>query len=131
MKKSVRIIVGAVVVIILVGAAVVYAWMYKGGRNVSTEAPAYTVSAEAISTEYQSGQQKADAKYLNKTIAITGIVTAVEDSIVTLNGRVFCSFGEKTKQPEGREITVKGRCIGYDELFGEVKLDQCILNDAL
>lgn len=129
MKKKGYIVIGCLLAICITGAVVWYGYLYKDARNISTETAAYTVSAEALTGEYRAAQQKADAKYLNKTVAITGVVTAVKDSVVTLNDKVFCSFGKKADQPEGKQITVKGRCIGYDELFEEVKLDQCTLND--
>lgn len=127
MKKKLAITAVTIVVLALAGSYIWYGYLYKDARNVSDEDAAYTLDAEALTAHYQAGQQNADAKYLNKTIAVTGIVTTVADSVVTLNGTVFCGFNEKMAQPEGKQLTVKGRCIGYDELFGEVKLDQCTL----
>jgi len=41
---------------------------------------------------------------------------------------VFCGLDSLTGSNQlNKTITIKGRCIGYDELFGEVKLDQCTL----
>jgi tRNA_anti-like len=127
MKKKVLIIAAAVLLIVLAGSYIWYGYLYKSGRDVSGEEAAFTVTAESLTADYQAAQQTADAKYLNKTIAVTGVVTTVSDSVVTLNDKVFCGFEKKMNEPEGKEITIKGRCIGYDELFGEVKLDQCTL----
>ena len=46
-----------------------------------------------------------------------------------LENTVFCLFTQKTKEKLiNNKVTVKGKCIGYDELFQEVKLDQCTIN---
>lgn len=127
MKKKGFTIIAVLLIIAAAGAFLWYGYLYKGARDVSGEEAAYTVSAEGLTADYETAQQKADARYLNKTIAVTGVVTTVADSVVTLNGKVFCGFDKKMEQPEGKTVTVKGRCIGYDELFGEVKLDQCTL----
>lgn len=127
MKKKVLITGAAILIIVLAGAYIWYGYLYKGARNVTGEDAAYTLTAESLTADYQAGQQTADAKYLNKTIAVSGVVTTVADSVVTLNDKVFCGFEKKMDEPEGKEVTIKGRCIGYDELFGEVKLDQCTL----
>lgn len=119
-----------IAVLLLIGLATAFLWygyLYKDARNVSGEDAAFTVTAEGITSDYEAAQQTADTKYLNKTIAVSGVVTTVADSVITLNGKVFCGFDKTMDQPEGKTITVKGRCIGYDELFGEVKLDQCTL----
>lgn len=127
MKKKVFIITAVVLILVLLGTYVWYGYLYKDGRDVSSEEAAYTVTAESLTADYQAAQQTADTKYLNKTIVVSGIVTTVADSVVTLNDKVFCGFEKQMNEPEGKEVTIKGRCIGYDELFGEVKLDQCTL----
>ena len=61
-----------------------------------------------------------DLKYLNKTIEVTGKVTKETDSVITLENTVFCLLNQKTnKQLINTKVTVKGKCIGYDELFQE------------
>ncbi|MFP9097461.1 OB-fold protein [Flavobacterium sp. RHBU_24] len=127
MKNRVLIISIVIIITAFAGAYVWYGYLYKGTRDVNSEEAAYTITADSLTADYQAAQQTADAKYLNKTIVVSGIVTTVADSVVTLNDRVFCGFEKKMNEPEGKEVTIKGRCIGYDELFGEVKLDQCTL----
>ncbi|WP_116789807.1 OB-fold protein [Flavobacterium psychrotrophum] len=127
MKKKGFAIIAVVLIIGLASAFIWYGYLYKDARNVSDEEATYSLTAENLTADYEAAQQTADTKYLNKTIAVSGVVTTVNDSVVTLDGKVFCGFDKKMDQPEGKTITVKGRCIGYDELFGEVKLDQCTL----
>jgi hypothetical protein len=67
-------------------------------------------------------------KYLEKAIAITGLVTAVNDTVVTLDNTIICNL----KSPDSsikkdQAVTVKGRVVGFDDLMGELKLDQCFI----
>ena len=76
--------------------------------------------------EYSSDPAKADSKYLNKTIEIKGKVTEVSDSTLTIDQKIFCKMnGKANTDLADKTIIVKGRCIGYDDLFEEVKFDQC------
>ena len=128
-KRSVKIItiVSAVIVIMLL---FVYGYVYKDARNIAAEDAAYTISAQQLVSDYENDTQSADTKYLNKTIAVEGTVTHVADSLITIDSAVFCSFDNNKEEIKVDDVvTVKGRCIGYDEIFGEVKLDQCSSND--
>lgn len=105
-----------------------YGFLYKGVRDVSAEVSAFTVTAKGLSDEYSANAANANAKYLNKTIELNGIVTDVKDSLVILNHKVVCGFDTALGNPGiDKKIKIKGRCIGFDELFGEVKLDQCTI----
>lgn len=121
----------AVVAIVLLGLVwMYYGYLYKGKRNISNEEPAFTVSAAQLMQEYGENQQKADAAFLNKTLEITGKVTHTADSVITIEPGVVCSFSNKaTAAVPAKTVTIKGRCIGYDELFNEVKLDQCTIKE--
>ena len=128
MKK--KFVIGGIVVFIL-GFGLVflyYGYLYKGGRNISSEKPSFTLTANELVAEYSRNQPKADSIFLNKTLEIKGVVTQVTDSVLTIDSLAFCDFGHKpAKNILKTTITIKGRCIGYDELFNEVKLDQCTL----
>lgn len=128
MKKKLII---TLAVVLLLGAAAAYVYygvLYKEGRNIAEEEAAHTLPAAKLVESYTANQAKADSLYLNKTIEVQGVVTAAQDSVLTVGGNVFCSFDtlpDKTKL--NKPVTIKGRCIGFDELFGEVKLDQCTI----
>ena len=128
MKK--KRLITAVVVLLGLGALVYgyYGYLYKDARNISEEEAAHIVSADKLAGDYAANTQEADAKYLNKTLEIQGTVTEVRDSVMILDNAVFCGMhSAHEKNNLNKTITIKGRCIGYDELFGEVKLDQCTL----
>ena len=128
MKK--KRLITVVVVLLGLGALIYgyYGYLYKDARNISEEEAAHTLAANTLADEYAANTGKANAKYLNKTLEIQGLVTEVRDSVMILDGAVFCGLDSLTNNNQlNKTITIKGRCIGYDELFGEVKLDQCTL----
>lgn len=120
-----------VTLLLLASAAIYfyYGFLFKEARNIESERPTVSTSATNLMNEYNSNQEKSDSLYLNKTIEVTGKVTIETDSVVVLDSIVFCLFIKKKRNKLlNSRLSVKGKCIGYDELFQEVKLDQCIIN---
>lgn len=100
--------------------------LYKDARDITGEKSTVTITAENLEKEYASGAALANSKYLNKTIEITGKVSEVTDSTMVIDGKAFCKMNERTKiNLKNKQINIKGRCIGFDDLFEVVKLDQC------
>lgn len=102
--------------------------MHGGARNLSTEETAFTVNATAITTEFSTNLESSNKKYLEKPIAISGKVTAVTGTQITLDNTVICSLKkQETSIKNNQSISIKGRVVGYDDLMGEVKIDQCFI----
>lgn len=100
--------------------------LYKDARNISNEKSILTITAQNLEKEYAENPPEANAKYLNKTIEVEGIVSEVTDSSLVIDRKVFCKMDEKVKRTFlNKHINVKGRCIGFDDLFSIVKFDQC------
>ncbi|MUV02303.1 hypothetical protein GN157_01140 [Flavobacterium rakeshii] len=130
MKNRKILIVSGVILLVLAAAYYFYfGFLYKEARDITAEAPAYTLTAPDIVEEYQTNAATADSMYLNKTIVVIGNVNDNDSISVSLEPGVYCSFDVPAKNIiPGKNIKIKGRCIGFDELFGEVKLDQCTIN---
>ncbi|MDC8003647.1 hypothetical protein POV27_06260 [Aureisphaera galaxeae] len=116
-KKTVFLV---VTLVLVVGAYVGYKYLYKDHRNIAEETAVFNGSAEEIQGQFASGQEE----LLNQTVIVTGSVSQVEGTSITLDDKVQCVFAETMEVAIGTEIKVKGRCIGYDDLFEIVKLDQ-------
>ncbi|UUF14707.1 MULTISPECIES: OB-fold putative lipoprotein [Flavobacterium] len=100
--------------------------IYKDARDINNEKSILTISAKKLENHYAKNALQADSKYLNKTIEIEGTATEVTDSSMVIDGKVFCKMNEIVKTNfTNKPINIKGRCIGFDDLFGVVKLDQC------
>ena len=106
--------------------------MTCGERNLETEKPAFVVSSLIIYEEFARNTELVTPKYLNKAIEIKGKVTAHENNLVTLDGKISCQLKTKEKVDLNTLIVIKGRVTGYDDLLEELRLDHCIIiKDAI
>jgi len=123
MRKWVYLLV--VLILVFLG----YNYLYKSHRNIEKESAAYVISAASITNEFEESPSESEKKYLNKTIEIYGVVTELGIDELILDHVVFCQFANLMSQDLKlkESLSVKGRCIGYDDLLEQVKLDQCIL----
>jgi hypothetical protein len=129
MSKKVKKIGIIFLLTLLVGFSVFYYVFHFGTRDLATEEALFTVTSKNITAEFASNVAGATKKYSDKAIAVSGIVTAVTDSIVTIDNTIICNFkSPDTTIKNEQTITVKGRLVGFDELMGELKLDQCTIN---
>lgn len=112
---------------------VVYNYIYQDHRDIETEKPEFTLSSNELINQFSSDAASAEKKYLNKTIEITGVITEINNDNVIVNASVFCQFQNAIPNTlkSGDNINVKGRCIGYDDLLEEIKLDQCSINSKI
>ncbi len=119
-----------VLLILLVLSVVIgYQYIYQNHRNIETEKAEYILTPQTISDEFKLDALKSEKKYLNQTIEISGTITEVNENDLTLNDMVFCQFNNIVNQTIkiNSVVKIKGRCIGYDDLLEQVKLDQCTL----
>jgi hypothetical protein len=129
MSKKVKIIGALFVVALIIGFSIFNYVFHGGARDLATEEAAFTVTSKSISAEFAVNVPTATKKYSDKAIAVSGIVTAVTDSIVTIDNTIICNFKTPdTTIKNHQAITIKGRLVGFDDLMGELKLDQCSIN---
>ena len=99
--------------------------MTFGARDLETEKTAFTVSTKEIVNEFAT-DTSATTKYLNKAIEIKGVVTQIEEKQLILDGVVICAMKDNVAtENKDKQVTIKGRFLGYDDLMGELKLDEC------
>lgn len=129
MSKKVKIIGILLLAVLLVGFSVFNYVFHGGARDLATEEAVFTVTSKDITAEFTANVPAATKKYSDKAIAISGLVTAVTDSIVTIDNTIICNFKTPdTTIKNEQNVTIKGRLVGFDDLMGELKLDQCSIN---
>ena len=125
-KRAIIIVISVVLLALLL--YFYYGVLYKEGRKINEEEPTYSITATELFEDYSIDASKADSLYLNKTIEVKGEISGADDVSLELNEVIFCSFNSPVASTRsGGRVAVKGRCIGFDELFGQVKLDQCTI----
>jgi hypothetical protein len=126
MNKKIKIILFSIVMIGIVGFSGFNYVMHGGARNLSTEDTAFTVSSKSIANEFASNVEKANKKYLEKAIAIKGTITKITGTEVIIDDAIICNLKDLDPSiTKNQVITLKGRVVGYDDLMGELKIDQC------
>lgn len=102
-----------------------YNYLYQDHRDIKSETSQLEITAPYLLERFKTNDGNA---LLNKTISVSGVITNLEDRAITLDESVYAAFDENIQHLTTNEnIIIKGRCIGYDELFEIVKLDQCSL----
>jgi hypothetical protein len=107
-----------------------YNYIYQDHRNISSESADFIVNSISLSEEFKINTQNAETKYLNKTLIVKGEISEINASDLTLNDLIFLNLNstiETNSLKLNKTISIKGRCLGYDDLLEQVKLDQCTL----
>ncbi|NNK73342.1 MAG: hypothetical protein HKO94_09155 [Flavobacteriaceae bacterium] len=107
----------------------IYNYIYKEHRDISSEQAEFMVTADLLLGEFEADDQKATAKYLNKTIQVEGLISDLENQTIIIDQSVFCLLEQASKSvlKVKSHVKIKGRLIGYDDLLNEIKFDQCII----
>ena len=117
------------VVVILIGIAIFgYNYLYKSHRDISSEEASFSITVAVLSADFKQDENTANAKYLDKTISVSGVVTEIDSiaNAIIIDEVLSASFEVKPNAvvQKNEKITIKGRFIGYDELLEELKMDQ-------
>jgi hypothetical protein len=127
MKKKVFIL-GLILIVVGFG---VYKYLYQGHRDIAIEEANYTATANDIFNAFTTNDSLANAKYLDKTVALRGKISTIDfkNKIVTVDEKVSARFTNKLPEsikPQD-SINLKGRLVGFDDLLEEIQMDQCNL----
>lgn len=127
-----------VIVILLLAAMGVGTGIYLWNKPPETvdDKKGVEITAIALSAEYVGNEQQANAKYLNKVIEVSGVVTETEQNqdggmmVILETGDpmagVQCAMREKgITVNKGATVTIKGFCSG-NGIMG-VSLTDCII----
>ena len=117
--------------LLIVIATGTYFYAYKEHRDIAAEKESYTIGVPQIFSEFQADEVKANSRYLDKTIEVTGNLSSIDVATksIVINNKLFATFKELSPQmlQLNDKIKIKGRFIGYDALVEELKMDQCVL----
>ena len=120
MKKQTKLLIA--LILLILAAYFTYNYMYQDHRDIKTEEAKITVSASELTAYFTDNKSE---EILNNTVQVSGEVTEIDSKSITLDDSVLCSFDAEVQGVNlNDKITIKGRCIGYDDLFEIAKLDQ-------
>lgn len=129
----------ALLVLGLIGAAVGYYLWNKPHMDVQTAKTDVSIAAEQLYKAYVADENAANALYLEKTIAVKGVIREVDKAadgsvkVIFETGDadgfgVSCEMDPLTKHKrtdfqKGETITLKGICAGFNL---DVQLSRCV-----
>ena len=103
-----------------------YKYLYHEHRDISNEKALFSLTASEILQDFLLDESKANLKYLDKSITITGKITNIDtkNNTIVIDEKVFVLLKKIPVVKQSEVIIVQGRVIGYDSLLEEIKLDQ-------
>lgn len=120
MKKSTKLIVA--LLLLILGGYFGYNYMYQDHRDIQSEEAKVSVTATELVAYFTENKSE---EILNNTVQIKGLISEIDTNTITIDDSVTCSFDSPIEGLKvGDELTIKGRCIGFDDLFEIAKLDQ-------
>jgi len=129
--KNKKIGIGIILLIAII-AILSYNYLYQDHRDIESEKTDYTVKAASFIKEFQLNETEATTKYLNKTLEIEGTLSSIDENTVVLEDLIFFALNKDEAPPTKDKLTtivrIKARCIGYDNLLEEIKLDQATIH---
>lgn len=122
-KKIIGLVLLMVVILLSIS---VYNYLYKGHRNIAEEEIAHKLSTKKLSAALRI--DNASISYIDKVIQTDGKITTIEQNTIVIDNSVQVSFQDNVQGlAMGNKITIKGRCVGYDDLLEVVKIDQAVI----
>ena len=130
MKKKKIIILISLLSFIAVSTTIYFIWN-KPHKNYFNAPVDISIEGTKLNEYYQNDLTDANLKFLDKILLVSGPITKLNSNLVIIGGNIVCSLDSShVLDPSIKlydEISVRGRCIGYDDLFGEVRIDHCFI----
>jgi hypothetical protein len=112
--------------VLIVVMLVAYKYMYHDHRDISNEKPLFSITVNELLKDFLADENKANKKYLDKSITIKGKITNIDlsNKTLVLDEKVFVILTVSKDVSINNEVSIQGRLIGYDSLLEEIKIDQ-------
>src|SRR5512133_2071489 len=123
MKTGIR---NVILVLIIIAVAAVLVWKYTfkaADTNVASKKADFTLTAGELLSAFESNEQEANEKYLNKIVVVKGTVESVSNDSVGISvylkepdamAGIICGFDSEGKNvtdiKKGAAVAVKGIC---------------------
>jgi hypothetical protein len=127
MKKKIAVVFFIAVIIVVLG----YNYVYQNHRDIASSDATSSFTPSELKVLFTDEDASNDLRALDQVIEVSGIATDVKATSITLDGEVFIELSKDHDAEINQFYTIKGRCLGYDDLLEEVKIDQAIFIKSL
>jgi len=118
---------GFIIAIIVISIGYLsYSYMYQEHRNILEEKASFSMSSTRLYSIFNNSSTELHKEYLNKIIEFDGLVNSINEGLLVIKPSIVCKLDSNFSVANlnvGDTLLLKGRCIGFDDLFMEVKMD--------
>ena len=118
-------------VVLMLIAYFSYNYIYQQHRNVLLEKARYTLTSDSLFNHFKNDQTEANGLYINEIIELKGVVKNISNKQLIIHPGVVCKVDSNfvlSGITPNDSVELKGRCLGFDDLFLEVKMDKITNN---
>ena len=130
-KKKYPIILRLLFPLFIIGSIIIYVIYNKPHKDFDKLPFDDTIESIDLVSFYQDNPDNANTRFLDKIILVIGTITDIEKNIIILDNSIVCKLDPSQMITEqiniNTEVSVKGRCIGYDDLLEEVRIDHSFI----
>lgn len=125
MKYSLKSYLFVVCLFLISGVLILY-YVNRPQREILNETARFQISADSLYSIFSNQNSDVTSKFIDQTIVVSGQITQYDSVSILLNNKIFCKLSYINRNINSDQtIILKGRCVGFDDLLEEVKLDQC------
>jgi hypothetical protein len=104
----------------------------KPHKDYSTVKTDVTINSSNFINEFKTNSTLATEKYLNQIILVNGNITDKLTKSIVLDNGIVCTLDSSSFKALrliqiNNEVSIKGRFVGFDDLFEEIRLDHCFI----
>lgn len=117
-----------VVLVILMGAYGFF--LHQKEEAKYTDKPLFTLSSKDLLWRFEIGEGD---RIIGEIVSVSGMITDISDTSISLNNSVICWIEKKSIQKifkENDTISLRGRCLGFDNIKKKVQLDYVKILDS-
>jgi hypothetical protein len=115
----------------IIGLIIIYNTYNKPHKDFDKSPFEVTIESRELISFYQDNTDNANTRFLNKILLVIGTITNIETNIIILDNGIVCTLDPSQIITEeiniNNKVSVKGRCIGYDDLLEEVRIDHSFI----
>ena len=115
----------------IIGLIIIYNTYNKPHKDFDKSPFEVTIESRELISLYQDNTDNANTRFLNKILLVIGPITNIETSIIILDNGIVCTLDPSQiitdEMNINNKVSVKGRCIGYDDLLEEVRIDHSFI----
>lgn len=130
-KKKYPTILRFLFLLFIIGLIIIYVIYNKPHKDFNNSPIETTIESIDLISFYQDNPDNANTRFLDKIILVIGTITDIEKNIIILDNSIVCTLDPSQIINDqiniNTKVSVKGRCIGYDDLLEEVRIDHCFI----